>query len=154
MSSAHKRGRVTRWTTAHGGLCGIAAGLMLLWLGVAASAQDIWRDVRIPDADFAVTMPGEPHIVSHNTDPSGTTFRQYVFERTPVTFSVSYLVFPPGTVARASSGKVIDVARDTLIKEYGAKIRSEKALAFAGGTARETTLDLPETAGQAGGVAK
>ena len=154
MSAAHKRGRMIRWTTAHAEMCGIVAGLMLLWLGIAASAQDIWRDVRIPDADFAVTMPGQPHIVSSSTDPSGTTFRQYVLERTPVTFSVSFLVFPQGTVARASADKVIDVARDTLIREYGAKIRSEKSLALAGGTAREATLDLPETAGQAGGVAK
>jgi hypothetical protein len=136
------------------GLHGIVASLVLLLLGISASAQDIWRDFRVPDADFAVTMPGEPHIVSSNADPSGATFRQYVLERTPVTFGVSYLVFPSGSVARASAAKVIDVARDTLIKEYGAKLRSEKTLAFAGGTAREVTLDLPDTGGQTNGVAK
>jgi hypothetical protein len=140
--------------SAHAGLCAILASLAMLCVGIAASGQDIWREFRMPEADFVVTMPGAPHAVSRNTDPSGTTFRQYVLERTPVTFSVSYLVFPSGTVQRAGAEKVIDVARNTLVKEYGAKVREEQALAFGGGTARDVTLELPESAGQAGGIAK
>ena len=135
-------------------LRGLIAILALAWLAPVTIAEDIWRDFRMPEADFEVVLPGEPRLATRNSDPSGVTFRQYILERTPVTFSVSYLVFPAGTVERASPNKVIDVARDVLVKEYGANVRGENALEFTGSAAREVAFDLPASGGEPGGVAR
>ena len=135
-------------------LRGFVATLVVAWLASAAVAEDNWRDFQMPDADFVVALPGVPLPATNNADPSGVTFRQYILERTPFTFSVSYLVFPPGTVVRASPKKVIDVARDALVKDYGAAVRGEKAVYFTGSAAREITFDLPPSGGQPGGIAR
>ncbi len=125
------------------------AGLLI---GVAGCGGNkaAWQDFRMPNADFAVTMPGQPTLSQDETEKDGTVSRQYLLDQGTVVYSVHYTVFPATKKGMkvAVLDAMLDGGRDELVRSMKATLRNERRFAIGESRATELLFDLPEAKGE------
>src|SRR5216684_2888761 len=123
----------------------LLAGL-LLGLTSCAGTKAAWHDFRMPNADFSVSMPGEPKLSKDTTDKDGTISRAYMVDQGRVAYGIYYSVFPPSNSKKPPSpDQLLDRVRDELVPSMKAKLRSERRFALGQSRATELILDVPES---------
>ena len=123
----------------------LLAGLLLGFTSCAGTTA-AWQDFRMPNGDFAVSMPGQPKVSEDSTEKDGTISRGYLVDQGRVAYAIHYSIFPPSKSKKPPSpDQLLDSVRDQLVPSMQAKLRSERRFALAESRATELILDVPET---------
>lgn len=124
----------------------LLAGLFL-GLTSCAGTKNAWQDFRMPGADFAVSMPGQPKVSEDSTEKDGTVSRGYLVDDGTIGYAVHYSVFPAAKKGRkeAPVDALLDEARDDMVRSMNAKLHNERRFAFGESRATELILDVPES---------
>lgn len=132
----------------------LLAGLLLGFTSCAGN-KTAWQDFRMPDADFAVSMPGQPKLSKDATEKDGTISRGYMVDQGRVAYAVYYSVFPPSKTKKPPSpDQLLDSVRDELVPSMKSKLRGERRFALGETRATELILDVPESKAEEASVIK
>jgi hypothetical protein len=121
----------------------LLACFCLLYAG-AASGQTSWQTVNVPEAGFAIDLPGTPTVTEPAASPSGERSRRYLVDLGPTAYYLSYTIYPqpsPGI----TSGGLLDTAREYLVESVAGSLREERRIRPPGdaaqGDGRELVID-------------
>lgn len=119
----------------------------LIGLAGCAGPRTTWQDFRMPGADVAISMPGEPKLSVDSTEKDGTKSRQYLVDQGSIAYGLHYTIIPAVKKGQkeASLDAVLDGSRDGVVRGVdGAKLRNERRFALGDCRATELILDVAE----------
>ena len=124
-----------------------ACVLALLAAGfLAACAPELdWREVASPEGGYAALFPAKPELESREVTIGGTRLALTMasVRKAGMAFGVAHAELSADGADRA---RLLDAARDALVRNIGGRITAERTVAVGGYTAREFVAD-----GTAGG---
>jgi hypothetical protein len=114
---------------------------------VAARANE-WTTFAPRDGRFAVELPGDPAIErdSHWTPVGSITMTKYWLRVDDALLAVEVHDIPAVAAAVVSDDRILDQARDSLIRDMDGTLIDGRTLEFAGAPARDFRYRLPGAA--------
>ena len=121
--------------------------LAALLAGAAARAGE-WATFAPRDGRFSVEMPGAPAVErdSHWTPVGSVTMTKYWRRVGDALLAVELHDLPPVAAALVSDDRVLDQAREGVIRDTGGTLLEGRALEVQGSPARDFTYQLPGSA--------
>jgi len=120
--------------------------LALAALAPAAAAE--WSVFAPPDGRFTVELPGAPAVErdSHWTPVGSVTMTKYWRRVGDALLAVELHDLPPVAAALVSDDRILDQAREGVLRDTGGALLEGRALEVQGSPARDFTYQLPGSA--------
>lgn len=115
----------------------------LLFAAAPALAQATWQTLAVPDAGFAIDLPGMPTVTEPQSSPLGERSRRYLVDLGPTAYYVSYTAYPK-PVTGVTPGGLLDSAREIMLESVAGSLREEIHIRPPGqgeGEGRELVID-------------
>ena len=109
---------------------------------VVAYNPSNWKEVTSAEGSFAISMPGQPTVVSGPLDPTlpGLVMHLHIVATDLAEFGVVYVDFPVKSDDPTVAKRFLDGARDELLAN-GAKLLNESDITIEGIVGRELIVD-------------
>lgn len=118
------------------------AALLTLMLADAVQAADEWKTYRYPQDGFAAEYPAPPTPQTQKVDPKrNIRDMQYWSDLGDVAYGVDAALFQHAVIAGQPPDKQIQNVIEGVRGSLKCSVRSQRAITFAGATAREVTFD-------------
>jgi len=124
--------------------------VMLLASSADSSADELeWRSFHSPEASFRVDVPSE---VTHDLDEHWSiagkvTAHRYAIRHPGARLDVERHVIPRVATAFLSANRLLDLARDGLVKDLGVEPDAEEEIALQGYPGRRLLYQRPDVPG-------
>lgn len=123
-----------------------ASSLLLLALlcAIPARAADDWQELRSVEGGFSVMMPGKPKLTVDPPDAAGITAHSYLVDLGQVAYMVAYSDYPAGRLSKVPAERVLEDARDNLIKDRNVSLRIDRPISLADHPGREVIFEAAD----------
>lgn len=120
--------------------CYIVSLLLLALSGTAFAAAE-WKEYRSEEGGFTALFPGTPKVNFEPADESGVAAHEFVVDLGRIAYAVSYDDFAPNTFAGKDPQRILDLARDRLVKGQPVKLLVDKPVRADNHTGREVVFE-------------
>lgn len=115
--------------------------LLLMILSGTALAADEWKEYRSEEGGFAVLFPGTPKARFEPAGEGGVAAHEFVVGLGQAAYAVSYDDFAPNTFVGKDPRRILDLARDRLVKGQPVKLLADKPVRVDNRTGREVVFE-------------
>lgn len=112
-----------------------APALILLCAALAGCAPELdWRELSVPEGNFSALLPCKPRHETRTISATAgmLTMTMYACSLKQGTMAAAYTDYPAAALAAGQMAELVDAARDALLRNIGAGVRTEEEVAIAG----------------------
>lgn len=120
--------------------CHITSLLLIFLSGTAVAAAE-WQEYRSEEGGFTALFPGTPKANFEPADKSGVAAHEFVVGLGQIAYAVSYNDFAPNTFAGKNPQRILDRARDRLVKGQPVKLLADKPVKTDNHIGREVVFE-------------
>jgi hypothetical protein len=109
-------------------------------IGPGAHAAELWSEYQSQAGGFSVIFPGTPKMTAEAGTATSVPSHEFLVQLGPVVYAVSYEDFAPGTLAAQSTERVLDTARNRLVKGQPVKLLADRTVHAGKESGREVVF--------------
>jgi hypothetical protein len=128
-------------------LWAVAALLALAACAAKSADTKAWQEFRVPDTDFAVSVPGAPHTDKDVTAKDGNVERSYHVELGTAAYMIGYTTYAGDAKKPMPLDGWLDDLRKAFASKMKAKLRTEGRVSLGDSRAMEFVFDIPRSDG-------